>query len=174
MSVSDTGEYSDITSFEPVALDDLQNPVVRQAVAYWRSLCGNRRFPSRDELDPRELAPLRPHMILLRVIDDGADFEYRFMGAVQAKAYTFPVEGRRMKEMAAKSPHYGGPVFAGYQYIQQNGIAFALRGWAGRDYVAANFAYFESVTLPLGSDDKVDHLAVFSAYAPRGLQPTAR
>ncbi len=172
MTSSDTGDYSDITSFDPVALDDLQNPLVRQAVAYWRSVCKGRRFPARDDLEPRALAPFRPYMILLKVVEGGADFEYRFVGAMQAKAYTHVVEGRRMKDMTALSPLYGPPVFAGYQFIQKHGIAFALRGWAGKDYTAANFAYFESVTLPLGSNDKVEHLAIFSAYAPRGLTPT--
>jgi hypothetical protein len=167
-----TLDYSEVTSFEPVALDNLENPLVRQAVAYWRSLCGARRFPARDDLAPRALVPFQRHMILLRVIDDGADFEYRFVGEAQAAAYTHPVQGRRMSEMAALSPDFGPPVFAGYRYIQQSGTPFALRGWAGKDYVAANFAYTESVTLPLGvRDDHVDHLVIFSAYVPRDVKP---
>jgi hypothetical protein len=168
------GDYSEVTSFEPVALDDLENPLVRQAVAYWRSLCGVRRFPARDALEPRALVPFQSHMILLKVVDDGADFEYRFVGAAQAAAYTFPVQGRRMKEMMTLSPDFGPPVFAGYRYLQQCGTPFALRGWAGKDYIAANFAYTESVTLPLGArDDHVDHLVIFSAYVPRGFKPVS-
>jgi hypothetical protein len=168
---NDTGDYSEITSFEPVALEDLQNPLVRQAVTYWRSLCGSRRYPEHRDLDPRTLSPFHRHMILLKVVDGGADFEYRFVGEIQRTAYTKPVSGKRMSETLAGSP-FGPAIFSGYQYIQKSGITYALRGWAGKDYKAANFAYFESVTLPLGPDDAtVDHLIVFSAYAPRHLKP---
>ena len=168
---STLGEYSDVTLFEPVALDDLENPLVVQAVAYWRSLCRGRRFPARSDLDSRALAPFQSHMILLKVIGDGEDFEYRFVGAVQAEAYARTVQGKRMRAMAEET-QAGPSVFAGYQYIQRTGIPFALRGWAGKDYTAANFQYCESVALPLGdSDDKVDHMVIFSAYVPRTIKP---
>ena len=167
----DHSDYSEITSFEPVGLDDLQNPLVRQAVAYWQAQRRGRRFPARDDLDQRALIPFRRHMILLKVVEDGADFEYRFVGEAQAQAYSHKVQGRRMSEMMTRSPDFGPSIFAGYQFIQKTGTPFALRGWAGNDYTAANFSYFESVTLPLGrADDDVDHLVLFSAYVPRGLK----
>lgn len=171
MAPTDSADYSDVTSFEPVPLEDLKNPLVRRAVAYWRLRCGERRFPARDDLDPRDLAKFQRHMILIKVIDGGADFEYRYVGDVQRQAYAKPVAGKRMSETMVGSS-YGPSIFAGYQYIQKAGIAFALRGWAGKDYTSANFAYFESVALPLGPDDTtVDHMLVFSAYAPRDLKP---
>jgi len=165
-------EYPGFTSFEPVALDELENPLVVEAVAYWRGLCRGRRFPARTDLDQRALEPFQSHMILLKVVGDGEDFEYRFVGSAQVKAYARQIEGKRMKALAETSPGFGPAVFAGYVYIQKTGMPFAIRGWAGEDYVSANFLYCESVTLPLGDrDDFVDHLAVFSAYVPRGMEP---
>lgn len=162
-------EYSEFTSFEVVPLDDLQNPLLRQAVAYWRSVCGTRRFPAREDLDPRELAPLRSHMILIKVLNNGADFEYRFVGEVQLRAYSRPYAGQQLSRPANPSI-YSEAFFTGYQYIQQSGNTFAMRGWAGKDFTYSNFVYFETVVLPLGpSDDEVDYIAVFSAYAPRDL-----
>ena len=40
-------DYSDVTSLEPIMLDEVENPLVAQAVAYWRSLCRGRRYPAR-------------------------------------------------------------------------------------------------------------------------------
>jgi hypothetical protein len=169
MTSTDPGDYLDITSFEPVALDDLQNPLVQQAVAYWRARCGQRRFPAREDLDQRALLPFQPHMILLKAIDGGNDFEYRFVGEAQRRAYLRPYEGRRISDPANTSP-YSQVFFAGYRCIQKSGTPFAIRGWAGKDFTSATFAYFESVVLPLGTtDDNVDHLAIFSAYAPRSM-----
>jgi hypothetical protein len=168
---SDSGDDPEITSFAPVALDDLENPLVRRAVAYWRTLCGERRFPARENLDQRALVPFQPYMILLKVIDDGADFEYRFVGEAQRMAYDRSFAGRRLSDPANTSP-YSKPIFTGYQYIQKSGTPFAMRGWAGKDFTHSKFAYFESVALPLGpDDDHVDHIVVFSAYAPRDLKP---
>lgn len=168
---SDSGEYPDITSFAPVALDDLENPLVRRAVGYWRTLSGTRRFPAREDLDPRTLVPFQPYMIMLKVIDGGADFEYRFVGETQRMAYLRPYTGRRMSDPANVSP-YSKVFFTAYQCIQKTGTPFAIRGWAGKDFACATFAYFESVVLPLGPDNEhVDHLVIFSAYAPRDLKP---
>lgn len=162
--------YTGVTSLEPVALDDLSNPHVTQAVAYWRSLCRGRRYPARNDLDPRALSPIQRHMILVKVTEDGADFEYRMVGELQAQAYTRPIQGKFLSELAADSPVYGSAIFAGYVYIQKTGEPFALRGWVGKDYGYGNFCYCESVTLPLGpTDDWVDHLLIFSAFAPREL-----
>lgn len=171
---NDSGDYSDKTLFEPVALEDLQNPLVRDAVAFWRSLCGSRRFPAHGDLDPRALSRFQSHMILLKVIEDGADFEYRFVGEVQREAYVRPYVGRRLTDPANVSP-YNEPFLAGYRFIQKHGTPFALRGWAGKDFTFSKFAYFESVALPLGpDDDHVDHIVIFSAYAPRDLKPVLR
>jgi len=164
-----SSDYSHVTSFEPVALDELENPLVVKAVAYWRSLCRGRRFPARNDLNPRALSPFQSHMVLLKVIDGGADFEYRFVGEAQADAYNRPVQGRRMSELAAESDT-GPAIFAGYRHIQRSGEPFALRGWAGKVYARANFVYCESVALPLGdTNDMVDHLIVFSAFVPRTI-----
>lgn len=167
---SDFCENPDITSFDPVALDDLENPLVRRAVGYWRTLAGTRRYPAREDLDQRTLVPFQPYMILLKAVDDGADFEYRFVGETQSMAYERPYSGRRLSDPANVSP-YSAVFLKAYQYIQKSGTPFAIRGWAGKDFTFATFAYFESVVLPLGPDDEhVDHLIIFSAYAPRDLK----
>jgi hypothetical protein len=166
----DSPDNPDITSFAPVALDELENPLVRRAVGYWRTLSGKRRYPAREDLDTRDLVPFQPYMILLKVIDGGADFEYRFVGETQCMAYERPYSGRRLSNPANVSP-YSKAFFTAYQCIQKSGTPFAIRGWAGKDFTFATFAYFESVVLPLGPDDKhVDHLMIFSAYAPRDLK----
>ena len=168
----DSHDAPGYTSLEPVALSDLKNPLVRGAVVLWHSLCNDRRFPAHADLDPRMLASFQDYMILLKVIEGGEDFEYRFVGKNQAQAYKYPVEGYLITQTLERSSKYGPMIFAGYRYIQQSGIPFAMRGWVGEDYVTANFSYFETVALPLGpSDDYVDYIVVFSAFAPRDLNP---
>jgi hypothetical protein len=171
MAITDSGDHPEITSLEALSLDDLENTLLRKAVAYWRSLCRDRRFPAWDDVDPRDLVPLRHHLIVLKVIDGGADFEYRVVGEMQRRAYVHPYVGRRISQPANRSP-YNAWFFAGYQYIQKSGTPFALRGWAGKDFTDSTFAYFETLALPLGPNDgQVDHIMVFSAYAPRDLKP---
>ena len=39
-----------------ISVDEVANGLVQRAVAYWRSLCGARRFPARSDLTLRGLA----------------------------------------------------------------------------------------------------------------------
>ena len=41
------------TVIEVIALDELEFPPLHAGVQYWRQLCGERRFPRREELNPR-------------------------------------------------------------------------------------------------------------------------
>lgn len=47
--------------------------------AYWRAKAGDRDMPSRAEIDPAELKPLLPHIVLLDVLGVG-DYRIRLMG----------------------------------------------------------------------------------------------
>jgi len=45
---------------------------------YWLGKCGSRRMPARSDLDPSEITPLLPYIIIVDRADD--QFRYRLMG----------------------------------------------------------------------------------------------
>ena len=59
---------------------EVQNPLTRKALDKWNRLRGDRRFPSRRDAAPRELSSLLRNIALVRVIQGGADFQFRIIG----------------------------------------------------------------------------------------------
>lgn len=146
--------------------DDLDSEPVSFAVRHWNALRGARRFPTRDEIMPRDIASLLRHIVLIRVLDDGADFEYRIVGDAHVQAQGVNFVGTRLTEFEAEAecdPH----TRVTYEFVRSTGEALAIRGWVGRDAPESPFCYYETVFLPLGENETVDHLLVVSCYAPR-------
>jgi hypothetical protein len=161
-------DAADTTSFEVVALDKLESPVVKQGADYWNALRGTRRYPARKDLHPRELTPILRNLLLIKVVDGGADFEFRIVGDVQMQTYALPFTGKRLSEFASSDAAYCYILRGFFGHVREFGEPIAVRGHMGRAFSNVRFSYCESMFLPLGeSDDAVDHLLGFSAYVPR-------
>uniref|UniRef100_UPI003137A719 PAS domain-containing protein n=1 Tax=Ferrovibrio terrae TaxID=2594003 RepID=UPI003137A719 len=60
-------------------------PLLRQGYDSWLAKCGDRPMPARADLDPAEITPLLPNLILRDVLRDTKpgwplDFRYRLIG----------------------------------------------------------------------------------------------
>ncbi len=163
-------QIEDITSFEVVALDNLESPIVKQGANYWNALRGTRRYPARKDLRPREFATILRNTLLVRVVDGGADFEFRIVGAAQAQTYALPFAGKRLSEFAPSDIAYCYVLKGFFGHVTGHGVPVAVRGKMGGVSSKVQFSYCESIFLPLGENDNtVDHLLGFSAYVPRNF-----
>jgi hypothetical protein len=161
-------DLPDATTLEFFPLDDLQSPVLKGAAEYWLQLRGTRRFPSRDELMPSRFSSALRHMALVRVIDGGADFEYRIVGETLAGAFSVPLPFRMLGEINTTAPSTAAVIGRVYQRSLQAGEPLGVRGVTGRDSRTATFTHFESLVLPLGAvETEVDHLLTFMLYELR-------
>ncbi|HUO88767.1 MAG TPA: PAS domain-containing protein [Rhizomicrobium sp.] len=158
----------DRSSLYAASLDELDNPAVRTGASYWRMLKGARKIPARSELSPRDMRAILKHVLLLRVIDGGADYEYRIVGDVHVQAYGMQFQGSRLSTLEARAKGLGNMLRGLYEHVRVTAEPFAVRGWIGREVKDARFVYFESAFLPLGDDGlTVDHIACVSVYVPR-------
>jgi hypothetical protein len=161
-------DVENITSFEVVKLGDLESSIVKQGANYWHALRGTRRYPARKELRPRDFASILRNTLLVRVIDAGADFEFRIVGDAQAQTYALPFAGKCLSEFAPSDTAYCYVLKGFFGHVTEHGEPVAVRGNMGSISSNVQFSYCESIFLPLGeSDDAVDHLLGFSAYIPR-------
>jgi hypothetical protein len=146
--------------------DAAESSVIRQGVAYWRDLKGSRRFPGRQQVTLRGLRGLAKHASLIRVIDGGIDYEFRFVGDVPVAAVGWNFQGRRYSEpevaevMRANYRHHlyaevvstGEPRVFKCRMVQHCRLRLPMH---------SETAYF-----PLGDDDGVvDHLLGFTVFA---------
>lgn len=125
---------------------------------YWQARKGDRALPGRPDLDPVDIGPLLPHIILIDVERAPERFRVRLVGThvvdtlgrdntgryydevYRPEAYATFVEGIR-RVIAGRAP------LSGYGQVY-----FA----AGREYLT-----YESLTLPLAADGRtVDMLLV--------------
>ena len=165
---------SDITTFELVALDELESPITRQGADYWDSLRGTRRYPARKELHPRDFSSILRHMLLIKVVEGGSDFEFRIAGDAQVRAYSVPILSRRLSEIAQTSPVFCYGLRGMFLHVTETGAPVAIRGRIGPIFFNVQYAFYESLVLPLGDgDNAVDHLLVFSTYVSRAFAGSA-
>jgi hypothetical protein len=159
------------STVEIVAYDTLDSAPVSAAVAYWNALRGSRPLPTRAELDPAKMAKFLRNIVLVRVLDGGADYEYRVVGDAHVQAQGYNFRHKRLKELEATRVDFS--TRATYEHLRTTALPFAVRGWIGRHVPKSRFAYHESAFLPLGADRVVDHLLIVSTYVPRGMAASA-
>jgi hypothetical protein len=149
-------------------LDKLESPIVRQGLDYWLALRGSRPYPSRAELSPRDLAALLRHIVLIKLIEGGADYEYRIVGDAHVISHGFNMQGSRVSEVDRFSPGYGAVLKSLYDRAVRRRDAYAFRGWMERGEGRKQYIYSESVFMPLGPDaNTIDHVLNFAVYIPR-------
>lgn len=163
------GHTADITSFERIGLDELRNPVMRRGVDFWLTLKGSRRFPARSEVHPRDIRGLLNNLLLIRVIDAGADFQFRIAGEAQIQTYALSFAGKCLSELKDTCPAYGYVLKGLFGFVTAFAQPVALRGSFGAGFPNVKIAYCETAFMPLGTDQNVDHLLGFTAFIPSGL-----
>ena len=154
------------TELEFIGLDRLQKPALRFATGYWKAQRGQHRFPSKNDIKPRDIASVLPHMSLLKVIE--GDFVYRVVGDAVVRAFALPLQNRKVSEIVAEAPLFGKRLQAIFVGVAEKGEPAVVRGVVGRDFPQANFTDFENAFLPLGADHRtVDHILTVSSYSLR-------
>lgn len=76
------------------ALDDVQSPRIRQLHDYWRSKCNDVVPPPRSAIEPSEIRPLLPYLILIELTPEPIRFAYRLVGTAVVRAHGEDFTGR--------------------------------------------------------------------------------
>ena len=123
--------------------------------AYWLAKKGDRRAPSRADIDPIELAPLLPYVVLLDVERAPLRFRFRLIGTAVVKGFNHDLTGayfdeiehtaeqRDLNQRLATVAAWGAPLCATWDYTGTDG----------------RYVTYERLALPLSSDgETVDML----------------
>jgi len=150
------------------ALDKARNPFVAKAIAYWQSLCGESRFPARDQLTLRGMASFLQLTVIIAVIDGGADYEYRYVGEAQRLAFRTYFKGMRVSQIEAAAPELGAILRGAYELVRSSGMPLLVQGRIDHAPVDSQFRYHETAFLPLGAGGAaaVDHLLIVGVQVP--------
>jgi len=149
----------------PIA--SLDSELVCTGVSYWRQLAAGRPFPPRASLMSCLSPRLRDHAVLVEVLEGGADYEYREVGAAMVRAFGEDFTGRRLSALIASAPRFGLGLRMVCEMVRASGEPLAYRGWVGSDLQGAAFVHHESAVLPLGEESAVDHLLLITSLVMR-------
>lgn len=64
----------------------LSEPLER-ALAYWQEIKGDASMPRRDDMVPERIVALWPHILMVDVLDGGADYHFRLVGQRLVDSY---------------------------------------------------------------------------------------
>jgi hypothetical protein len=146
--------------------DAAESGVLRQGHAYWSGLKGARRFPARHQVTLRGLRGLAKHATLIRVIDGGSDYEFRFVGDVPVLAVGWNFQGRRTSE-----PEVAAVMQANYRHQLYDEVVHTgePRLFKCRTVEHCRLKlpmHSETAYFPLGDgDEAVDYLLGFTVFA---------
>ena len=143
------------------ALTDIRSPILRQGLAYWNVKRRERLMPARADIDPMEIIPILPNVVLLDVLRDPLDFRYRLIGTVIEEHMSEPYTGRRFSELS----HQRAPsrIWSCSQCIVRDKQPLC----SDIPYVGPkrDFTSIEDVMMPLAADgETVDMIFVVVEY----------
>jgi hypothetical protein len=128
---------------------------------YWDGKRGDRKMPRRSDIDPAELVPFLPRLMIVDVVDDERRYVYRLVGTREVDARGRDPTGRPVGEAFIGSSRE--KVLANYDRVFMT----------GRPYVdAAAVVTVESrlddsqvIFLPISEDDaRVTQILVYTVF----------
>ena len=78
---------------------DLGSQPLLRLEAYWLSKRGDRRMPSRADIDPADIKELLPQIIMARIEHDPLRVKYSVVGTLCARSAGFDYTGRYLDEL---------------------------------------------------------------------------
>jgi len=144
-----------------IALGELRNPIVCEALANWQRLRGERRMPSRADMTPRAMRGFLKYTALLQVVD--GDFRFRVVGDAVIVQQSLPLQGITTADIDARIPGYGSQLRRAYARVIRRRETLTYRGLYFRPADQHTFSH-EAIMAPLGDDGETpDHLIVVAA-----------
>jgi len=152
--------YEDVTAEEVERRIAVSHESVRAVYDYWRHKAAGRGMPSRAEIDPADLKPYLPAMMLVDVVHDARRFVYRLVGTHEVAG-----RGRDPTGLSVAEAFYAGSAeeaLAAYEYVARERRPFCFcepymtpDGWEERE---------DTVYLPLTRDGETVGVILVYAY----------
>lgn len=143
-----------------VALAEMTGPHLHAALALWHEKRGRRSYPSREDMSPSVMKAFLRNVTLVRVIDAGAEFEFRIAGDGMVVAYGINPIGQVLSSLPAK---FAEPSFAVLRAVLRRRGPLAVKGTMEKTDIE-NLQQ-ETLFLPLGADESaVDHVLIVGGF----------
>jgi hypothetical protein len=89
------GASGPVVTWTP-SISQIETPELRLILAYWSRAAQGSRLPRWSDIDLAEIGHVAGYVILLDVVEEGQDFEYRIFGNIIAEVSEFDMTGKRL------------------------------------------------------------------------------
>jgi hypothetical protein len=144
--------------------DDLHDPRLKRLYAYWQGRCAGTAMPMRSAVDPLDFRYILGYVTLVEVELSPRRYRFRLDGSILAMLSGMDYTGKYLDELGM--PDYIDFVAASYDRVIDLRRPYAYRKQGAFDTKTFDE---ETLILPLGRDDAVEHLMV--AVIPGDLAP---
>ena len=155
------------TMVEAITLSDLVCTETEVLVQAWKKWRGWNAMPSYRAWRDARLGRFTEHASVARILSDGDDYEFEFIGDAHMRAYGVNHSGGRVSEIEQLSPRFGKQLRASYDFVRISGRPQAFQGYIGKEVAASGFVWFETVYLPLSVDGIVGYILNAAMYRLR-------
>lgn len=132
---------------------------IREFYLLWKSRCGANGLPSRRDINPREMVPFLPNIMLVDVVWPGPRFRYALVGTGEVRHRGVDPTGKWLEE--AYSGVDGGYCDGNYRYVATSGKH--LYDISPEPTALGNLADVQALFVPLTNDGKtVSTIMVYS------------
>jgi hypothetical protein len=78
------------------SINQIETPELRLVLAYWSRAAQENRTPRWSDIDLTEISHVAGYLMLLDVVEEGQDFEYRMFGDIIAEVSELDMTGKRL------------------------------------------------------------------------------
>ncbi|HUL53725.1 MAG TPA: PAS domain-containing protein [Candidatus Binatia bacterium] len=130
---------------------------------YWDGKRGRRRMPRRSDIEPAELVPFLPYLMIVDVVADARRYVYRLVGTKEVEARGRDPTGRPVAEAFIGSSRE--KVLANYDRVTMTARPFIDTGTVVT--VEDKLDDSHVIFLPLSEDDEtVSQILVYTVFEP--------
>lgn len=131
------------------ALADVQSPRIRQLYDYWKSKCSDVAPPPRSAIEPGDIRPLLPYLVLAELTADPFRIAYRLVGTAVVRWHGDDFTGR---EHSSVPSFVESGIEEAYRRVLQT--AAPVFGRTGLNAGDQSWIGFEYAIFPLSDDGR--------------------
>jgi len=151
--------YAQVTAEEIASRIAASHESIRRLYAYWLRKCRDQAMPRRADIDPADMKPLLPMMMLVDVTPDQRRFVYRLVRTAEVA-----MRGSNPAGKPVRDSFFGDSAeetLSCYEYVVRNHAPFCYRG--AYEAPDGRIETDDTVYLPLSDDGAhVNMILVFS------------
>ncbi|MBM3573343.1 MAG: PAS domain-containing protein [Alphaproteobacteria bacterium] len=137
-------------SFRPTVTPNARSARIEAALRYWKRQRGAQAMPTRAAIDPTDIPPLLPYVLLIDVLSDPLDFRFQLIGSSVDSIIGQNYRGVRFSELPHMAP--GNKVWDEYvQVVEQKQPLTSEIPYVGRAKLVRHLSH---CLMPLSSDQE--------------------